>query len=100
MVITFSQTVLVSGLGSSCSQALLAKLPSQMVGSGRITTSSPAAAEAGAADGDADTDWTSCAGNAEFFPEADEQHLVPGRLEVAIAGRSVRAKGAQHVIVR
>ena len=38
-----SQVSLVSGFGSSCSQPLLAKRPSQTVGSGRNATSSPAA---------------------------------------------------------
>src|ERR1043166_6879006 len=33
--ITLSQVILVSGFGSSCSQATFAKRPSQMVGSGR-----------------------------------------------------------------
>src|SRR5262249_29520752 len=46
----FSQTSLVSGLGSSWSQPLLVNRPSQTVGSGRETTSSPpadASADAG-----------------------------------------------------
>src|SRR5688500_6304681 len=36
-----SHVILVSGFGSSCSQPLFAKRPSQMVGSGRKMISSP-----------------------------------------------------------
>src|SRR5581483_4778078 len=37
----FAHVILVIGRGSSCSQPLLAKRPSPMVGSGRKTISSP-----------------------------------------------------------
>src|SRR4051794_3651921 len=43
-----SHVSLVSGFGSSWSQALLAKRPSQMLGSGRNTTSRPWPVAAGA----------------------------------------------------
>ena len=44
-----SHVSFVSGFGASCSQPLLAKRPSQTVGSGRNTSSSPAGAAGGAA---------------------------------------------------
>ena len=46
---TLSHTTLVSGFGSSCSQAFPATLPSQTVGSGRNRTVRPGAATVGAA---------------------------------------------------
>ena len=94
---TFSHTVLVSGFGNSCSQALLAKLPSQMVGSGRISTCSPVRGCSLSGRGLA---------SPPVRPPAQEtpnprtkpakQRLTPGRLEV-ITHLST-PEGAQHVI--
>ena len=88
MVITFSHTVLVSGFGSSCSQALLATLPSQTVGSGRIRTSRPVLEEAGFRGvGRRGRRLHVHRRERRVLHEARQQHLVPGRFEVRIAGR-------------
>src|ERR1051326_5830941 len=51
IAITLSQVILLSGFGSSCSQAMLANRPSQTVGSGWNTTSSSPSAGGFAASG-------------------------------------------------
>src|SRR5262249_44240820 len=61
---TLSHVIFESGLGNSCSQPLLAKRPSRIVGSGRKTTSKPGATGAIGADAPGATGAMGAAGAA------------------------------------
>src|SRR5712675_2542881 len=63
-IATLSQVSFVSGFGNSCSQPLFEKRPSQIVGSGRKTISSPCGATPGESEPIPDFKVTCLGGNA------------------------------------
>ena len=73
-----SHVILVSGLGSSWSQPLLAKRPSQIVGSGRKMISSPPCAAADGGAGAAAADGVAADGGAAGVGAAGAVNGVAG----------------------
>ena len=88
IAITFSQTTLVRGFGSSCSQARSAWVPSQTVGSGRNSTSIPSETARSRGGRRPRVSATGCGRMRAVRPEAPAQGLGEAGLE----GRVVLAR--------